>query len=118
MDSDTGQHDRRTKTGGGRAFHSRLEPFVGFIREQRRQWKTWKEIAELLGSEKGCAITLQGLHQFYRRFLKRAAKPHWEDQAATPAKPPRPQAAQVPPATSPNTFRRPDRKTFDPDQFL
>ena len=47
---------RRTKVGGGRAFHSRLEPFVDFIREQRQRRKTWKEIAGLLRDEKGCTI--------------------------------------------------------------
>jgi hypothetical protein len=118
MDSETGQHDRRPTTGGGRAFHSRLEPFVGFIRDQQRLRKTWKEIAGLLGSEKGCTITFQGLHQFYRRFVQRAVKPHWEDQPVASVPSPRPQAAQVPPAPSQSTFRRPDRKTFDPDQFL
>ena len=70
------------KTGGGPAFHSRLEPHVEFIRQQRRQRKTWKEIAEQLRAEKGCAITLQGLHQFYRRYVRRLARPHWERDAA------------------------------------
>ena len=37
----------RVKTGGGRAFHSRLEPFIDFIPEQRQRRKTWKEISEL-----------------------------------------------------------------------
>src|SRR5258706_13345968 len=70
--------DARSRSGGGRAFHSRLEPFVNFIRQQRQKRKTWKEIAQLLRAEKGCAITFQGVHQFYRRFLKRQARPHWE----------------------------------------
>lgn len=70
------------KTGGGPAFHSRLEPHVEFIRQQRRQRKTWKEIAEQLRAEKGCDITLQGLHQFYRRYVRRLARPHWERDAA------------------------------------
>ncbi|MCI0746181.1 MAG: hypothetical protein L0Y58_12315 [Verrucomicrobia subdivision 3 bacterium] len=66
------------KTGGGRAFHSRLESFVDFIREQRQRRRTWKEIAEALHAEKGCVITFQGVHQFYRRYLKLSARPHWE----------------------------------------
>jgi hypothetical protein len=49
---------KRAKHGGGRAFHSRLEPYADFIREQRQRRKTWKEIADLLQTEKGCAITL------------------------------------------------------------
>ena len=72
-------HAVRVKTGGGLAFHSRLEPHVVFIRQQRRQRKTWKEIAERLHNEKGCSITLQGVHQFYRRYLRR--RPHWERDA-------------------------------------
>ena len=82
--------DSRTENGrmsqrGGRAYRSRLEPFVGFIRQQRQQRKTWQEIARLLHTEKGCAITFQGLHQFYRCYLKRQARPHWESEAAAPA---------------------------------
>ena len=75
MDSDT----RNERRGGGRAYRSRLEAFVDFIREHRQQRRTWEEIAALLRTEKGCVITFQGLHQFYRRYLKRQAKPHWED---------------------------------------
>ncbi len=67
--------------GGGRAFRSRLEPFVDFIRQQRQQRKTWQEIAAQLRNEKNCSITFQGLHQFYRRYLKRQARPHWEREA-------------------------------------
>jgi hypothetical protein len=74
---------KHKRSGGGRAFHSRLESFVDFIREQRQQRRTWQEIATLLRTEKGCAITFQGLHQFYRRYLKRQARPHWENEAVT-----------------------------------
>ncbi len=82
MDSETGngQQARRAECGGGRAYRSRVEPFVDFIRAQRQQRKTWQEIAERLRAEKGCSITFQGLHQFYQRYLKRQARPHWEDQ--------------------------------------
>jgi hypothetical protein len=75
MDSKT----KKERRGGGRAYRSQLEAFVDFIREQRQQRRTWEEIAALLRTEKGCVITFQGLHQFYRRYLKRQARPHWED---------------------------------------
>ena len=75
-----GQPAKHKRCGGGRAFHSRLESFVDFIREQRQQRRTWQEIATLLRTEKGCVITFQGLHQFYRRYLKRQARPHWEER--------------------------------------
>ena len=106
-------------TGGGRAFHSRLESFVDFIREQRQRRKTWKEIAAALSGEKGCAITAQGVHQFYRRYLQRRAKGRWEDEsnqvAAQPATPnaaaSRPQSRPSPLAPEPD-FKQPDRSTI------
>jgi hypothetical protein len=79
MDSET-KNERRN---GGRAYRSRLESFAEFIREQRQQRRTWQEIAARLRTEKDCVITFQGLHQFYRRFLKRQARSHWEGEAAT-----------------------------------
>jgi len=75
------QSVKRNRSGGGRPFHSRLELFVEFIREQRQQRRTWQEIAARLRTEKDCVITSQGLHQFYRSYLKRKARPHWEDAA-------------------------------------
>ena len=80
MDSET-KNGGATRCGGGRAYRSRVEPFVDFIRAQRQQRKTWQEIAERLRTQKGCAITFQGLHQFYRRYVKRQARPHWEDSS-------------------------------------
>ncbi len=80
MDSESKNNNRR---GGGRAYRSRLEAFVEFIREQRQQRRTWQEIAARLRTEKDCVITFQGLHQFYRRYLKRQARSHWESEAAT-----------------------------------
>jgi hypothetical protein len=74
-----GRPVKRTRCGGGRAFHSRLEPFVEFIREQRQRRRTWQEIAAVLFSEKGCAITAQGVHQFFRRYVQRRAQAHWEE---------------------------------------
>jgi hypothetical protein len=73
----------QNRSGGGRPFHSRLESFVDFIREQRQQRKTWQEIAARLRTEKDCVITFQGLHQFYRRYLKRQVRSHWESEAVT-----------------------------------
>ena len=74
-----GQPAKHKRCGGGRAFHSRLEPFVDFIRDQRQRRRTWQEIAAVLFSEKNCAITAQGVHQFYRRHLQRRAETHWEE---------------------------------------
>ena len=85
--SDT-QTEKRTKQGGGRAFHSRLEPFVKLISEQRQKRRKCKEIAELLRTEHGGPITFQGVHQFYRRYVKRQARSHWERQAAVHPLPP------------------------------
>jgi hypothetical protein len=74
-----GGPEKRKHYGGGRAFHSRLEPFVYFIREQRQRRRTWQEIAAVLSDEKDCAITSQGVHQFYRRYIQRRAQAHWEE---------------------------------------
>jgi hypothetical protein len=73
---------KRKHCGGGRAFHSRLEPFVDFIREQRQRRRTWQEIAAVLSNENGCAITAQGVHQFYRRYIQRRAQAHWEEASS------------------------------------
>ena len=121
MDSET----KNGRRGGGRAYRSRLEAFVDFIREQRQQRRTWQEIAALLRTEKGCAITFQGLHQFYRRYLKRHAKPNWEDEAvmSLPAtvKPPAPTNKPVLAATpTPRSYRQPnpdDIKLNDPTKL-
>ena len=93
--SDT-QKEKRTKQGGGRAFHSQLEPFVDLIREQRRRRKTWEEIAQLLRFEKDCPITFQGVHQFYRRYIKRQARTHWEREAAVHPLPPSAEPSRSP----------------------
>ena len=118
MDSET----KNKRRGGGRAYRSRLEPFAEFIREQRQRRRTWQEIATLLRTEKGCVITFQGMHQFYRRYLKRQARPHWEskDVATQPATviPQTPARKPVLAATSsPRPFRQPspeDIKLNDP----
>jgi hypothetical protein len=115
---------KRKRSGGGRAFHSRLEPFVDFIREQRQRRRTWKEIATALAGEKNCSITAQGIHQFYRRQLQRHAKGHWEDEANhSKSQPARPSAlanrAQSRPAPLPmsSDFKRPNLSTINTEEF-
>jgi hypothetical protein len=119
MDAETmsdAQTAKRARHGGGRAYHSRLEPHVAFIREQRQRRRTWQEIAALLRAEKGCTVTLQGVHQFYRRYLKRFARPHWEREATAslPAQPTTEPTRRTPLASIPAT--RPF-KTADPDRL-
>ncbi len=115
---------KRKRSGGGRAFHSRLEPFVDFIREQRQRRRTWKEIAELLRAEKGCVVSAQGVHQFYRRYIQRQNRPHWEHETANASPANSPDSVSEPlrrivPASTPaeRAFRRPnpsDIKLNDP----
>jgi hypothetical protein len=114
---------QRKRYGGGRAFHSRLEPFVDFIREQRQRRRTWQEISALLSDEKGCSVTAQGIHQFYRRHLQRRAQTHWEDTPSAskvttaPAPARKPILAATPP---PREVRRPnpdDIKLNDPTKI-
>ena len=101
---------QRPRRGGGRAYYSRLESFVDFIREQQQRRRTWKEIAESLRAEKGCSVTLQGVHQFYRLYVQRSRKPHWETQVPRISPPetavptPKTVQAETPPA---RPFRRP-----------
>jgi hypothetical protein len=115
MDLET-KNGKRARRGGGKAFRSRLEPFVDFIRALRQQRKTWQEIAGQLRAEKGLPITFQGLHQFYRRYLKRKAHGHWEDEpvlsqpirpngSASRPEPNKPVLAAVPAA---RPFRQPN----------
>ena len=105
MNDDATVH--RPKRGGGRAYHSRLEPFVDFIREQRHHRRTWKEIAQLLCVEKSCSVTLQGVHQFYRRYVLPSRKPHWETQVSTFQSP-----AKVTPATRTVLAEIPPQRPF------
>ena len=104
MESETKRNAVAARKGGGRAFHSRVEPFVAIIRAQRQQRRTWKEIAEWLAVEEGCRITLQGLHQFYRRYVKRQGRHHWEDEGRAPSVPP---ALPHEPASRPEPSRKP-----------
>ena len=107
---------------GGKPFHSILEPHYDFIRELRQRRKTWQEIADLLLSEKGIRVTFHAPYLFYRRKLKRAAKPHWENSTtdSQPARPdtaasrPQPRPGPLPPSPR---FQRPDRSKFNTDEF-
>ena len=108
----------RTKRGG-RAFHSLLEPHFEFIQQQRQRRKSWQEIADLLFSEKGIRVTLHAPYLFYRRKIKRTAKPQWENHATVSSSivteqpnPTRPAPLPVQP-----TFKRPTRFNLEPDQF-
>ena len=107
---------------GGRAYHSVLEPHLDFIREQRQRRKTWQEIAELLHTEQGIRVTLYAPYHFYRRKLKRAKQPHWEEAKleSSPARPivpaTRPESRSAPLPVQP-TFKRPNKEQFKPDEF-
>jgi hypothetical protein len=108
---------------GGKPFHSILEPHYDFIRELRQRRKTWQEIADLLLSEKGIRVTFHAPYLFYRRRLKRATKPHWEDaennsefQPARPNAPAsRPQSRQSP-LPQQNAFNRPNLSKINANQ--
>ena len=103
------------RKGGGKPFRSILEPHYDFIRELRQRRKTWKQIAELLFTEKGVRVTVFAPYLFYRRKLKRAAKPNWENAGnnseSHPARPnvaaSRPES-RLSPLPQQNAFNRPN----------
>jgi hypothetical protein len=107
---------------GGKAFHSVVESHFDFIHQLRQRRKTWKEIAELLLSEKGIRVTLYAPYRFYRRQLRRRARGNGEPvenkvqlQPVRPnTTPSRPQSrpAPLPPQQD---FKRPDRAKIDND---
>jgi len=106
---------------GGRAYHSILEPHFDFIHQQRQRRKTWQEIADLLFSEKGIRVTFYAPYRFYRRRLKRAAKPNWENSSVD-FQPTRPSAAASRTSSRPaplpqqNAFNRPNLSKINTDQ--
>jgi hypothetical protein len=115
MESETKTNTGPGRKGGGRAYHSRVEPFVAFIREQRQKRQTWREIAEWLAVEKDCRITLQGLYQFYRRYVERQGKRGWEEECnALPVPPARPNdsASSFKPARKPVLAEIPAPRSF------
>ena len=120
MAMDSAQSMRR----GGRAHHSAMEPHFEAIRQWRRQRKTWKEIAGLLATEKGIHVTLYAPYRFMRRRLKRPV--HWEDESTSSPAPPESQPAgpkgqALRPANIPalpkSDFKRPDPKSFNPEDY-
>jgi hypothetical protein len=104
---------------GGKAFHSILEQHFDFIHQQRQRRKTWREIADLLFTEKGVRVTFYAPYHFYRRRLKRAS--HWENSSvdSQPARSntaaSRPQSRQSP-LPKPSPFTRPNIKNINTDQ--
>jgi hypothetical protein len=114
-----------THQRGGKAYHSVLAPHSDFIRELRQRRKTWQEIADLLHTEKGIRVTLYAPYHFYRRKLKRAKRPHWESETAPvesqPTRPivpaSRPGDSAPAPLPAQPAFKRPNRETFNRDEF-
>ena len=112
------------RKGGGKPFRSILEPHFEFIRELRQRRKTWRQITESLLTEKGIRVTVYAPYLFYRRKLKRAAKPNWEnagnDSRLPPAHPDvtasRPQSRPSPLPQQQN-FQRPDQTKLKTDNF-
>jgi hypothetical protein len=109
---------------GGRAYHSVLEPHFDFIHQQRQRRKTWQEIADLLFSEKNIRVTFYAPYRFYRRKLKRAAKPNWENAGNESRLPPAPQdvmASRPPSRPAPlpmkPDFKRPNLSTINTEEF-
>jgi hypothetical protein len=117
--SETAQRKR-----GGKAFHSILEPHFDFIHQQRQRRKTWQEIAKSLLTEKGIHVTLYAPYRFYRRKLKRTAKPNWENvendfqlphaHPDVTASRPQSRPSPLPPQ---QTFQRPDQTKLKTDNF-
>ena len=103
---------------GGRAYHSVLEPHFDFIHQQRQRRKTWQEIADLLFSEKGIRVTFYAPYRFYRRRLKIAAKPNWENSAGEiqPVNPAILPPTRPEPLPRQKTFNRPNIKNINTDQ--
>jgi hypothetical protein len=107
---------------GGRAFHSILEPHFDFIHQQRQRRKTWREIADLLFTEKGIRVTFYAPYHFYRRKLKRSHRSHWENSSVD-SQPAHPSAAASRPQSRPaplpveSVFKRPDLSTINAEEF-
>jgi hypothetical protein len=111
------------RKGGGKPFRSILEPHFEFIRELRQRRKTWRQITELLLTEKDIRVTVYAPYLFYRRKLKRATKPNWENVGNNfKFQPARPNAAANRPPSRPaplpklNAFNRPNIKNINTDQ--
>jgi hypothetical protein len=112
------------RKGGGKPFRSILEPHFEFIRELRQRRKTWRQITELLLTEKGIRVTVFAPYLYYRRKLKRAAKPNWESAANNSEfQPSRSDVAASRPQSRPSplppqqNFQRPDQTKLTTDNF-
>jgi hypothetical protein len=111
------------RKGGGKPFRSILEPHFEFIRDLRQRRKTWRQITELLLTEKSIRVTVYAPYLFYRRKLKRATKPHWENAGNNSESQPvrtniaasQPQSRPSPLA-KPAPFKRPNIKNINTDQ--
>jgi hypothetical protein len=111
----------RKKYGGGRAYHSVLEKHFEFIRALRKQRRTWKEVSAQLLSEKGIQVTLYAPYFFYRRRLKQMREhPELGPSASQEpqASPDSPRPKLTIPVLPGAQFRKPDRKTFEPERYL
>jgi len=100
-----------------------MEPHFEFIRELRQRRKTWRQITELLFTEKGIRVTVYAPYLFYRRKLKRAAKLNWENAGNTSeVQHARPNVVASRPHSQPsplpkqNAFNRPNIKNINTDQ--
>ena len=132
---------KKKRTGGGRAYHSVLEPHQERIQQLRRQRLTWKEIADRLAVECGVRVTLHAVYRFCRRRVRRS--PSWEETAAlrplptghgAPPKelndpgpsvpseetivPRAPEVTERRPYLPVSNFRRPDTKSFKKEDYL
>jgi len=112
------------RKGGGKPFRSILEPHFEFIRALRQRRKTWRQITELLLTEKNICVTVYAPYLFYRRKLKRAAKPNWENaESNSEAQPGHPDVAASRPQSRPSplppqqNFQRPDQTKLNTDNF-
>lgn len=136
-----GMSETKKRQGGGRAYHSVLEPHTERIRLFRRQRLTWKEIAARLANECGLSVTLHAVYKFCRRRQRRSRS--WEEawtcaqpqveappmvtvsDSPSPTLPanelrqPQSPAAQVLRPYLPVTkFRRPDTAQFKKEDYL
>jgi hypothetical protein len=112
------------RNGGGKPFRSILEPHFEFIRELRQRRKTWRQITELLLTEKGIRVTVFAPYLYYRRKLKRVAKSNWENAGNySDFQPTRPGVAASRPQSRPSplplkpVFKQPNLSTKDTEQF-
>lgn len=56
-------------------FQSDLWNYLDQIRNWRRQKRTWREIAEALGTGYGIQISFQAVHDFFKRASRRKSLP-------------------------------------------